>query len=226
MTILIPTISRIRDRANMIACGSNESQLFRAVLLYINDNDGHFPAPAQVGDEPGGYSKTCAFAMDAGAVLNFQFGTLWPYLGPSISARQKVVWCPSDSNEHSRYSGMNNARNFSYSMNANVRLDYPPVEKQNTLKYIQVLQPALRVMIYEEFGPNDFCCYGPGDSDDWLGGRHGGQASSLYANMSAYQTAMYNSIGRANVCYFDGHIAPMTVKEFFTNTAHYAPLTQ
>ena len=47
------------------------------------------------------------------------------------------------------------------------------------MRYRQVVQPALRAMVYEEFAPNDAWCCGPGDGDDWLSGRHGGDATSL-----------------------------------------------
>ena len=43
ISILLPTLSKIRRQANTLKCSSNMRQLSMAMLMYINDNKGKFP---------------------------------------------------------------------------------------------------------------------------------------------------------------------------------------
>src|SRR5262249_37720670 len=44
ISILLPTLSRVRRQANTLKCASNMRQLSMAMLMYIQDSKGKFPA--------------------------------------------------------------------------------------------------------------------------------------------------------------------------------------
>ena len=44
ISILLPTLSGVRRQANLVQCSSNMKQLSMAMLMYIQDNKGKFPA--------------------------------------------------------------------------------------------------------------------------------------------------------------------------------------
>jgi prepilin-type N-terminal cleavage/methylation domain-containing protein/prepilin-type processing-associated H-X9-DG protein len=223
-TILATTIGRVYDRAKIITCASNERGLYLACINYANDNNNMLPCPSLDNESPStvGGPQVC-WAMDQASVADFQVGTLWPYMPASLSARQQAIMCPSDTSGFARVgTAINAQRNFSYSFNAGIR------GSAYTAMYLrQIAQPTVRVLIYEEFGPNDGACYGPTDEDDWLTGRHGGTNSTYVESATNYQNETYREIGRGNVCYFDGHVDLMTVSFYFTAPyAHFTPLAQ
>jgi prepilin-type N-terminal cleavage/methylation domain-containing protein/prepilin-type processing-associated H-X9-DG protein len=43
ISILLPSLSRARETANRVKCGSNLRQLGQAMLLYANENNGNYP---------------------------------------------------------------------------------------------------------------------------------------------------------------------------------------
>lgn len=222
LSILLPLRSRIRERSQLLACQSNLKGMYQAVLAYVNDNDGYTICPSLIGESATGFGRNCCWAMANTGVADLKVGTIWRYMPETQEARRIAVTCPSDSGEAARVGGYINAdRNFSYSFNVQVRNS-----DGSTLKLIQVRQPVKRVMIYEEFGPNDGACYGPGDADDWLTGRHGGENSTNHETRLDYTDAKWREIGQGNVCYFDGHVELMTVQHYFADQSHYSPLKQ
>jgi hypothetical protein len=44
MSVLLPTLRGVRRQANLVQCSSNMRQLSMAMLMYIQDNKGKFPA--------------------------------------------------------------------------------------------------------------------------------------------------------------------------------------
>src|SRR4051812_46749705 len=43
ISILLPSLSRARETANRVKCGSNLRQIGQAMLLYANENNGSYP---------------------------------------------------------------------------------------------------------------------------------------------------------------------------------------
>src|SRR5258706_6063764 len=43
ISILLPSLSRARETANRVKCGSNLRQIGQAMLLYANENNGNYP---------------------------------------------------------------------------------------------------------------------------------------------------------------------------------------
>src|SRR3954471_21283572 len=44
ISILLPTLGKVRRQANTLQCSSNMRQVATALIMYINDNKGRFPA--------------------------------------------------------------------------------------------------------------------------------------------------------------------------------------
>jgi prepilin-type N-terminal cleavage/methylation domain-containing protein len=44
ISILLPTLSKVRRQAYTLQCSSNMKQCGMAMIMYINDNKGRFPA--------------------------------------------------------------------------------------------------------------------------------------------------------------------------------------
>src|SRR5437868_10295925 len=43
ISILLPSLSRARETANRVKCGSNLRQIGQAMMLYANENNGNYP---------------------------------------------------------------------------------------------------------------------------------------------------------------------------------------
>ncbi|HYE20910.1 MAG TPA: prepilin-type N-terminal cleavage/methylation domain-containing protein [Tepidisphaeraceae bacterium] len=43
ISILLPSLNKAREKANQVKCGSNLRQIGQAMLMYANDNKGHYP---------------------------------------------------------------------------------------------------------------------------------------------------------------------------------------
>src|SRR5258706_7661990 len=71
ISILLPSLSRARETANRVKCGSNLRQIGQAMMLYANENQGSYPrtnmngtaaAPAIIVDTTGAKNVTNPFA--------------------------------------------------------------------------------------------------------------------------------------------------------------------
>jgi prepilin-type N-terminal cleavage/methylation domain-containing protein len=71
ISILLPSLSRARETANRVKCGSNLRQIGQAMMLYANENQGAYPrtyyksggvAPALIMDTTGAKNVTNPFA--------------------------------------------------------------------------------------------------------------------------------------------------------------------
>jgi prepilin-type processing-associated H-X9-DG protein/prepilin-type N-terminal cleavage/methylation domain-containing protein len=95
--ILRPVIGRAREQARAVQCASNISQIYKACVMYANENRGVLPMPGGRESEltPTGLA-TCGVRLEEWGRLNYREGTLWPYVAAGIEARQQLFLCPSD----------------------------------------------------------------------------------------------------------------------------------
>src|SRR5438045_9126882 len=59
ISILLPTLNGVRRQAKLVQCSSNMRQLATAMIMYIQDNKGQFPAAVfstMAGHYPSGWS--------------------------------------------------------------------------------------------------------------------------------------------------------------------------
>lgn len=120
ISILLPALHKAREQANRAACLSNLRQLGEASIMYMDDQNGHFPyqnavhVPGQVVASPlDGLINTNPLAPQ-----NF-VAELWPFLGKSKSLL--VFTCPSSFTPSAApYQPVSGEPNISYVVNGMV----------------------------------------------------------------------------------------------------------
>lgn len=221
MGILLPMASKVRAQSRMIGCQSNIRTLYTACIAFGTDNRGAMPVPSIIGEGPSDPDVVakCVWPMDKSGVVNLQVGALWKYLAPTSEGRKNIIFCPSDNSELETTAGVkpNVDRNFSYSFNANLRSITNGLRVSVPLRLI--IDPAQKIMIWEEIGPNDAWCLNPNSNiDDRPTGRHG-RVDSLKFN-----TPEYNAAGRGNFGFFDGHVETLSPGQIIGNLSYYTPI--
>ncbi|HEX8912860.1 MAG TPA: type II secretion system protein [Humisphaera sp.] len=225
MSILLPTLGRVKEQANSIKCRSNQRQVYLAARIFV-DQTGYWPRGAKVWEgattaNANDIEKSAAWLMrgngDAG-VADFDKGCIMNSLDPSLQGRAAVMKCPSDDgSDPLRYGGVQTVdRNFSYSINGNVNdRGTTSGNVQWGIKAARVVNPTDKIYLYEELAPNDGYCLNPGtNSDDWPSGRHGGRSRDPNAGIKDVK-------GMGNYCFFDGHVETLSVEEIIGSTKTY-----
>lgn len=183
MSILLPALNKAREQARMIKCASNMRQIFIGMRQYIDANKGVYPIPPRVENLTLlGADRLAMFMTSIPGVYDYQHGTLWPYLAPTVLGRQAIFNCPTDEDAYrpvrrgTMQDAASYARNFTYSFNAQLRgtIDKSPFTSPNGMREAQVIHPADKVLIVEEEWPNDACAFiaPPNDEDDIFSKRH------------------------------------------------------
>jgi prepilin-type processing-associated H-X9-DG protein/prepilin-type N-terminal cleavage/methylation domain-containing protein len=235
LSILLPSLNRARRKAQSVACASNMRQLHAAMTMFAGDNNGHLPRPYGVGElssDPSSrsFNAVLQWAPDGVGHIDYSDDSaqLWKYLRGS-ETRKQVLMCPGDDAqplggyvENPRF-----PRNFSYSLNPLIRRDDPNGRQRLGLKLQRVRQPTTKIMIYEEFAPNDFLCLVAlgATGDDAPSGRHALQMNDAYRNNPA--APGYASLGRGNFVFFDGHVeslAPVDLVRSTGKASYHMPL--
>jgi prepilin-type N-terminal cleavage/methylation domain-containing protein/prepilin-type processing-associated H-X9-DG protein len=121
--LLLPALSRAKDKARAVYCMNNNKQLVLAVHLYADESNGILPPNGDDDNDLDGegywFSGNMANALDAWNVANVgdpNFNLLAPYTGKQSSGIYK---CPDDKST-ANVSGVTFPRIRSYSMNAAV----------------------------------------------------------------------------------------------------------
>ena len=202
--------------------------IYAAMVSFAAEHDGYLPVPALVWESPANNGANVAWAMDAaypnGGTVDFNTGTLWPYMPPTLTARQQAVICPADTADASIYNALNINRNFSYSFNSNI--GHP--SGQVSMELTAVAKPPSRILIYEENAPNDEWSLGGTGYADLPSGRHG----SSRADQQGTSNNVWMTAGRGNYCFFDGHIESLSPAQIINDVqqnpgnSRYSPLTQ
>jgi prepilin-type N-terminal cleavage/methylation domain-containing protein/prepilin-type processing-associated H-X9-DG protein len=117
--MLLPALSKAKDRANSIRCMNNHRSLMLAWQMYIGDNQDRLPYASEsaVGSGTVGAWITGVLDFQSGNrmnwdVANLQASPLWPYCGQSTA-----IWkCPADNSAVS-ISGVQLPRVRTMSMN-------------------------------------------------------------------------------------------------------------
>lgn len=126
ISILLPVLSKAREQARNVQCQSNMRQILMATLEYATANRGRLPIPGDITLDQGSYF---ALQNTTPGMLDFNAGTLLPYVSPALEVRQRIFLCPDDG--PNRPVGMNDPsdgggtpdlslpprRNFSYCLN-------------------------------------------------------------------------------------------------------------
>jgi prepilin-type N-terminal cleavage/methylation domain-containing protein/prepilin-type processing-associated H-X9-DG protein len=144
ISILLPSLNRVREQAKETQCKSNMRQIWLACKMWSGEHKDYVPRGAKVNENrtynppdlagfppvgPSDMERTTAWLMDPssptiGGVVDFNNGCIWRYLSPAINVRRDMLMCPTDmvGLDRIRKDGMihNIQRNFSYSLNARI----------------------------------------------------------------------------------------------------------
>jgi prepilin-type processing-associated H-X9-DG protein len=242
ISILLPALNQARRKAQAVNCASNMRQIYMAILMLTQDTKGKLPRPYLVNETaatgtgtsltPTVFGNVCAWAQQvngASGHVDVRDGTspLWKYI-PGESRREELLMCPGDLDEKLATWPVNPQypRNVSYSFNQYIRRD-PPTGPALGIPLGRVKAAAERIMIYEEFAPNDSWCIMGFSNDDIPSGRHGVNMRDNARNNPTSKE--YNYAGRGNHCFFDGHVESLAPRQLLAprpggNPNFHAPL--
>ncbi len=212
MSILLPTLGRVREQANCVKCMSNLREIGKGVQMYRNAENDHFPWPATAT-----VRKDDCIAWQSGRDIDDS--ALAKYMGVPFN---KTYWyCPSDNLERKNgTSGGGVGYRFSYAMNYKFK---NPKNTNQQLKGSLVLNPTEKVVFYEEDENTLDDCHASPDNNasiDLLSIRHDRQRQ-YPDNESTGLSVNGNRSG--NVLFCDGHVEYIT-RNLFHTQKHYDPL--
>jgi prepilin-type processing-associated H-X9-DG protein len=212
VAMLFPALSSAREHANRTRCLSNLRQLGLAFAMYLNENNGRFPRPAQhlverpedwIYYQPG---------RDA------ELGVVARYASRPFD--QRLYRCPSDDVASHLSSASTNPLggpalryDYSYTVNEYICRLWP----KQTLRINQVRNPSEKILIVDESA-------GTIDDGCWAWQPDQGQDRNVLSNRhdrKAEEPKVHDS-GRGNVAFADGH-AEYIAREQSFERRHYDP---
>jgi len=214
LAILLPVMSRVRDRGRAIKCASNMRQIYMACVMYSNTL-GKLPIPGEKG-YPGGLEPGSCVAYGNGGLLDFERGSLWDFLGSSKTDRRATFMCPSDDGSGTAIGGGKVGtkpsiqwffdRNFSYCFNCEMRGPLLPfineavVKDPPGIRFTDISRPDRKILIIEVDNPDrlDF---------DYMA--DAGPVTLGTATPSYNFNLTHRHLGKGNQCFADGHVEMM-----------------
>ncbi|HEX8912435.1 MAG TPA: prepilin-type N-terminal cleavage/methylation domain-containing protein, partial [Humisphaera sp.] len=218
MSILLPTLGRVREQANRVKCGSNLRQIGTGFVMYFNDNNGSFPFAAgyavpnnedwiwwQEQTQPGGtYNGLPYFGRP---VADPSQSSVARYLGTPFNP--DVFRCPADDVTVRKSIGPGGPYKYSYTMNNR----YDARLGKSIPKATSVRNPSEKVLLVEEdaltindgyWSPPTYKADGSVASGggDLLDVRHDGRQKAPDGGTNP----LPNPELRGNVSFLDGHV--------------------
>jgi prepilin-type N-terminal cleavage/methylation domain-containing protein/prepilin-type processing-associated H-X9-DG protein len=195
--LLFPTFASAREAANRTKCMSNMRQLGIAFTMYLNDNRGRFPRPAQAGD------RTVQVPEDwmhfqSGRDLNN--GAIVKYVARPFNPA--LFRCPTDDVETHRTTVFNGSivqYKFSYTVNEAIcRILW----NGPTLRISQIRNPSEKILIVDESATTI-------DDGCWAWQHAMGGGMNVMSNRHDHKTekSADPKFGRGNVAFVDGHVS-------------------
>lgn len=156
VALLLPALRNARQQAQQVACASNMRQIAFAAMAYANDNGGQLPMP--LSRPPPTFDPPQLQAVDAMqminlGVLDYDHGTLWPYVGPR-EVRERVFNCPADPDPRPLVNPLGvtlSNRNFSYGFSGIVPRNASG--SLEGLKLTRIRHPSHKVLVIEPERP-------------------------------------------------------------------------
>ena len=230
ISIMLPALNKVRDKARATQCASNMRQIYTFCIMFAQENKGHLPRPGINDPNTPVNDALVLYCQKGPGILDTDGGVLWRYFQGGREAKIQLMLCPGDNGENMSYGcGLTRAaapegRTFSYSLHA-----YTAAPKDSCwggpkplpgIVLGSVKSPAERIYIFEELGPNDGWCLNPQTNcDDIPSARHQGQKFLNTArNMNPGNTVAYRKSGRGNHVFFDGHVELLTPSEILDKT--------
>ena len=167
ISILLPVLSRAREQARTVQCASNISQIYKALMMYANDNKGTLPIASGAADRQmtPQMAEWMGIRFEEWGWLNYRDGTLWPYVSASVQARQQLFLCPSDPEPRFARQYMfvkanpDRPRNFSYNFIDFMGGTLRPDGTISGLRLARIRKPPHKILIMEQEMPGAPCGY-------------------------------------------------------------------
>ena len=219
IALLFPAFNAARRAAMRTACQSNMRQVVNAFIMYVNDNNGCFPRPAQ---EMYPRAEDWIYFQ---ANRRFADGRVTRYLGNGELTRQVLI-CPGDEvDSHSFFFWgrpvpepgadwpPNQPRPQKYRFSYTVSEFICRIPPQRTLKINQIRRPSDKIFLVDESSETiDDGCWAwandQGAGGNVMSARHN-RVNEMSRNTTGY------GAGKGNVAYCDGHVAYVDRKDTF-----------
>ncbi len=208
--VLLPTLSNARESANRTKCLSNMRQIVIAFTMYLNDNDGRFPRPAQAGKPL--REDWVHFQRNQDP----ENGAIAKYVSRPLN--HAVFRCPTDDIDSHRaiiYSGVPVVYRYSYTVNEAIcRIE----SNGPTLRIGQIRNASEKILIVDE-SSNTI------DDGCWAWQVSMGLGANVVSNRHDRKVEKPDdrNFGRGNVAFVDGHVSYIARNESF-DPRFYDPL--
>jgi prepilin-type processing-associated H-X9-DG protein len=233
IAILLPTLQRARQQAQVVVCASNQRQIYIALQLYSIDNRGVMPLPPGPPPGPNPYASVPLPNEMWGMIAMSDYdyvsdGLLWHYLTMDPVRRQQLLLCPADGPDRPQVLGEGpppvfnfaGQRNFSYNFNGAmiipstgqmVMTRLGPRLGQTTVKLSRILHSDNKLLIVEPEAPR------------------GGAELLISAVLGpngmvpvCYLSKRHHGLG--NQCFADGHVELFDPKQVLLQGNHFIAL--
>jgi prepilin-type N-terminal cleavage/methylation domain-containing protein/prepilin-type processing-associated H-X9-DG protein len=205
LSLLLATLHSARESARRTACLGNLRQIGHAIVMYVNDNKGQFPASAIEGNV---FRPEDWIWWRAAHRPQIRHGGIGRYLDLSAD-NYAVMICPSD--QGFRLRGLSDPYIFSYAMNwmfasqSNAPIRYKRITA--------IRNPSEKVLAFEE----DERTIDDGNGSIWLKMYDGRQINLLairhdraraeHPDIPSTARPVPNPMRQGNVVFADGHAA-------------------
>jgi prepilin-type N-terminal cleavage/methylation domain-containing protein/prepilin-type processing-associated H-X9-DG protein len=218
IALLFPAFSAARRSAQRTVCQSNLRQLATAFIMYVSENRGAVPRPAQ---EMHPFREDWIHFQKR---RKFEDGTVTKYLGTGERARQVLI-CPSDDVDAHRFfywgqivpdpgdETLLNPRPDKYPFSYTVNEFICRISPHRTLRLNQIRKSSEKILIVDESSETvDDGCWAwaqqQGADGNVMSNRHFKEAERSHDRTGVHA-------GAGNVAFVDGHVSFMDRKESF-----------
>jgi len=218
IALLFPAFAMARRSAMRTVCQSNMRQLAVAFIMYVNENGGAFPRPAQeMYPRPEDWIH-----FQTGR--SFADGRVTRYLGDGERARQ-VLACPSDDVESHNFffwglsvpdpgvDATQQPRPDKYTFSYTVSEFICRISPNRTLRLNQIRHSSDKILLVDESSETI-------DDGCWAWANNLGAGGNVMSNrhdrrVEVSKNTTSSTAGKGNVAYVDGHVAYVERKQTF-----------
>ncbi|MBN2181332.1 MAG: type II secretion system protein [Sedimentisphaerales bacterium] len=149
MGILVPTLSKVKDKAKRIHCQSNVNTLSKGWTMYIDDNDSKLPGAMINTQDQAWVQSPPSNATLEQKIQTIRDGSLFPYVGNAV----EVYRCPAD--RRWKDPSQEAYRSFSIANGANGETTWPAAPRNHITakKYADIQNPAMKYIFLEDSDP-------------------------------------------------------------------------